>query len=60
MWALVQGQTKAVIKNIFTLKECAPISGAQVLSFATEGEMLTAWHQFLLESDPDIITGSVL
>ena len=54
---VLQGENTTVVKNIFTLKECAPISGAQVLSFETEAEMLTSWHQFLLASDADIITG---
>ena len=54
---VLQGETRAVVKNIFCLKECAPISGAQVLSFDTEKELLLAWHQFLLACDADIITG---
>ena len=52
-----QGDTKPIVKNVFTLKECAPISGAQVLSFNTEAEMLTAWHKFVIETDPDMVTG---
>lgn len=53
----LQGQKTPVVKNVFTLKECAPISGAQVLSFDSEAEMLRAWHQFLIDSDADILTG---
>ena len=45
------------MRNVFTLKECAPISGAQVLSFDTEAEMLVAWREFLVQTDPDVITG---
>ena len=45
---MLQGESTTVVKNIFTLKECAPISGAQVLSFDTEEEMLRSWHQFLI------------
>ena len=45
---VLQGEGTTVVKNIFTLKECAPISGAQVLSFETEEDMLRSWHQFLL------------
>jgi DNA polymerase delta subunit 1 len=52
-----QGDKHPIIKNVFTLKECAPISGSQVLSFETEAEMLKAWHQFLLDTDPDVLTG---
>ena len=54
---VLQGKQTTVVKNIFTLKECAPISGAQVLSFDTEEEMLRSWHQFLIASDCDILTG---
>jgi DNA polymerase delta subunit 1 len=54
---MLQGQAQPVVKNIFTLKECAPIAGAQVLSFETEAEMLRSWHLFLLACDADIITG---
>ena len=54
---ITQGENKTVVKNIFTLKSCSPISGAQVLSFETEEEMLRSWHQFLIATDADIITG---
>ena len=53
----LQGSSKPIVKNVFTLHECAPISGAQVLSFDSEAEMLKAWRQFLIDTDPDIITG---
>ena len=54
---VLQGETKAVVKNVFCLKECAPISGAQVLSFDTEEQLLKSWHAFMLACDADIITG---
>ena len=54
---VLQGDTKAVVKNVFCLKECAPISGAQVLSFDTEEQLLKSWHAFVLACDADIITG---
>ena len=53
----LQGSTAPVLKNIFCLKECAPISGAQVLSFEKEEDMLRSWLQFLLACDADILTG---
>jgi len=52
-----QGDKKPIIKNILTLKSCAPIAGAQVMSFETEKELLLAWKQLVQLSDPDIITG---
>jgi DNA polymerase delta subunit 1 len=53
----VQGSATPVVRNVFTLKQCSSISGAQVLSFDTEEEMLKAWHRFLIEADVDILTG---
>lgn len=54
---VLQGTNEVVVKNIFCLKECAPISGAQVLSFETEADLLKSWHAFLIACDPDVITG---
>jgi DNA polymerase elongation subunit (family B) len=31
--------------------------GAAVHSFETEGAMLDAWARFVVEADPDLITG---
>ena len=43
---------------IFTLKGCAPIQGATVVSFNNEEKMLQSWANFLINVvDPDIITG---
>ena len=35
-----QGDKEPFLRNIFTLKECAPIVGAEVLSFSTEEALL--------------------
>lgn len=35
-----QGETEPFIKNVFTLKSCAPVVGSQVLSYETETELL--------------------
>ena len=40
----VQGQTGPVVKNILTLKSCAPIIGAEVMSFEREGDLLRRWR----------------
>ena len=53
----VYGTPKPIIQNVFTLKGCLPIVGAQVLCSDTEGEMLLKWRAFLQASDADIITG---
>lgn len=44
-------------QNVFTLRTCLPIVGAQVISRETELEMLISWRAFLEAADPDIITG---
>jgi len=59
-WVTIQGSDTPCVKNIFTLKSCAPISGAEVHSFESERDMLQAWRDFIIASDPDIITGLLL
>jgi DNA polymerase delta subunit 1 len=56
-WVTVQGSDSPCVKNIFTLKSCAPISGAEVHSFENERDMLQAWRDFLVACDADILTG---
>jgi DNA polymerase delta subunit 1 len=53
----VQGQKAPFIKNVFTLKSCAPIVGAQVLSFEKEKELLQGWCDFITQVDPDVVIG---
>lgn len=53
----VYGQTKPIVQNVFTLKGCLPIVGAQVITSEKEEEMLAKWSAFLRAVDPDIITG---
>lgn len=53
----VHGSDQPVAKNVFTLRTCASIIGAQVLEFETEEEMLAAWRKYFVAIDPDIITG---
>jgi DNA polymerase delta subunit 1 len=53
----VYGQDNPAIQNVFTLKGCLPIVGAQVISSDKEDDMLVKWRAFLEASDPDIITG---
>lgn len=52
-----QGESTPFIRNLFTLGGCSNIIGAEVFSFRTEGEMLSAWRAFVIQADPDIITG---
>jgi DNA polymerase delta subunit 1 len=51
------GAEAASSKVVFTLKSCASIVGADVVSFEGEGEMLSAWSRFVRLADPDVLTG---
>lgn len=46
-----------LIRNVFVLGSCTAIVGADVRCFLNEADMLRAWREFILESDPDIIIG---
>lgn len=51
------GETKPFVRNVFTVKSCAPIVGSQIFSYETEEEMLMAWKEFIIKVDPDVIIG---
>jgi DNA polymerase delta subunit 1 len=52
----VQGQG-TLLKNIMTLDTCAPIVGAEVMSFTNERDLLMRWRDLLIKADADIIIG---
>ncbi len=54
----VHGQSAPIIRNVFTLNQCSPIVGADVLCFKTETDMLRAWRNFVQAVDADILTGN--
>ena len=49
--------SEPIIQKMFSYKKCADIVGVEVLSFDKEEEMLKEWRQFVIDLDPDIITG---
>lgn len=53
----INGESEPFIRNVFTLKNCAPIVGTKVFSFKDETDVLCAWRDFVRVLDPDIITG---
>ena len=53
----LQGSTKPIIKNCFCLDTVSPIADAQILTFDSESELLSAWRNFLIAVDPDVLTG---
>ncbi|RWS23196.1 DNA polymerase delta catalytic subunit-like protein [Leptotrombidium deliense] len=54
---MFHGETEPFVKCLFTLKSCAPITGATIFSYETEEDLLSAWSAFITKTDPDIITG---
>lgn len=54
----VHGERKPAVKTVMTLGGCAPIVGAEVLSFADERDLLRAWRTFLVSTDPDWMIGA--
>jgi len=52
-----QGSNNCLVKNVFVLGTCSKITGAQVICFKTEEELLRAWAEFFTIVDPDLITG---
>eukprot|EP00917_Polyrhabdina_sp_WS-2016_P027821 GHVP01059411.1.p1 GENE.GHVP01059411.1~~GHVP01059411.1.p1 ORF type:complete len:1059 (+),score=189.46 GHVP01059411.1:43-3177(+) len=53
----LQGKQDFEFKALFSLHKCAPIPDATVFWFSDEKEMLEAWRDFIVEVDPDILTG---
>lgn len=51
------GKDAPTAQVVFTLKSCAPIVGADVISFEDEKELLAAWSRFVRKIDPDVFTG---
>jgi len=53
----IHGETDIFVRNVFTLKSCAPIVGTKVYSYEDEQTLLTKWRDFVQKVDPDVITG---
>jgi len=52
-----QGSSEKVVHAVWTLRSCAAIAGAEVFEFEKEEELLMDFRDFVLATDPDIITG---
>ena len=57
MVSVVGATGPPVVRNILTLDTCAPIAGAEVMSFSSEPALLRRWRDLVVETDPDIIIG---
>jgi len=53
----VHGDEEPMLWRVYNLRSCAPIPGAEVMEYSSETDMLKAWRDFIIEMDPDIITG---
>ncbi|KAL5889757.1 DNA-directed DNA polymerase delta [Pyricularia oryzae] len=51
------GDKKPFVRNVFCLDQTSPIVATQILEFSQEQKMLSSWRNFMVEVDPDIITG---
>ena len=45
----IQGEQHPLIKNVFTLKQCANIVGTHTLCFDNEEDLLKKWMEFVAE-----------
>ena len=54
---MMSGTSEPFVRNVFTLKSCAPIVGTDIFSFENEKDLLIGWREFVKQVDPDIITG---
>ncbi|ODV87634.1 hypothetical protein CANARDRAFT_25884, partial [[Candida] arabinofermentans NRRL YB-2248] len=51
------GDPVPFVRNVFTVKSCAPIVGSEIFSYEDEGEMLRKWKEFVVKVDPDVVIG---
>ena len=49
--------SEPIVQKMFSFKKCADIVGVDVHSFDKEEDMLKEWRDFVIDLDPDIITG---
>lgn len=51
------GDQRPFVRNVFTVNTCSPIIGSEIFSNDKEEDMLLAWRDFVVKSDPDVIIG---
>lgn len=54
---LKYGELRPFIRNVFTVDTCQSIIGSEIFSHQKEEDMLMAWRDFVVASDPDVIIG---
>lgn len=56
----LQGEDKPFVRNVMTLKSCAPIVGVDVMSFDSEKELLLAWRVKLLICEDSFLLSLII
>jgi len=51
------GAEEPLMHGVWTLRSCADIAGAHVFAFETEEALLNSFSDFIVQTDPDILTG---
>jgi len=54
---LTRGTKETTERHLFVFPDCAEIPGIEVHAFPTEAKMITAWFDWMIERDPDILIG---
>jgi DNA polymerase delta subunit 1 len=54
---LLRFGAEAQEKHMFVLDGCDGIEGAHIHAFTDEADLLSAWRDFILDKDPDIMSG---
>lgn len=51
------GREQHLVHAVWTLNSCNDIAGAEVFAFETEEDLLLSFRKFVVQVDPDILTG---
>jgi DNA polymerase delta subunit 1 len=51
------GADQPLMKGVWTMRTCSDIAGAHVFTFEKEEDMLMSFQDFIVQTDPDILTG---
>ena len=54
---LTRGTAESVERHLFVFPDCAPIPDIVVHAYPTEGAMIMAWFEWMVERNPDILIG---
>ena len=55
--SLIRGLQAIEERHLFVFPDCAPIQGITVHAYPTEKDMISAWFDWIIVSNPDILIG---